>query len=181
MGNVPGYCKPGFYFNSRTSSRSLQFFTRTPDPKSSVWKHLICITFSIMAESEHQNLKGQSNRNHASKAWLMTTTVPTTGFKNPREWGKSQNNVVEHEEAGEGTVQRHESTLRRKYLCVENTGSLPPHHAKDEMWIYWSSVRLQWSCKWPAAFLTGLLNDAKLRSGSASSQHWVGSQLLWLQ
>ncbi|KAK7834450.1 hypothetical protein U0070_017636 [Myodes glareolus] len=68
MGNVPGYCKPGFYFNSRTSSRRLQFFTRTPDPKSSVWKHLICITFSIMAESEHQNLKGQSNRNHASKA-----------------------------------------------------------------------------------------------------------------
>lgn len=52
-----------------------------------------------------RNLKGQSNRNHASKAWLMTTTVPTTGFRNHREWGKSQNHVGEHEEAGEDVNQ----------------------------------------------------------------------------
>lgn len=50
---LPFYLK-SFHFTSRSSPLCLHFFRGTPDPKSSVWKQLICITFSTMVKSDHR-------------------------------------------------------------------------------------------------------------------------------
>lgn len=94
--------------------------------------------------------------------WLRTTTPWTTGSRNPREYWRRQNSVGRHEEAGEWTVQRNESSFYTKHLCLENIGKLLPQCAKGELQIYQSNVSSWWSCVWSAAFLTALLNDTRL-------------------